>query len=154
MLKNTLIAVASMLVLVGAADRAHADLVISKGQTSNVNCSGGICIATAANAVLNVKDLKALLQKADLKVVSGSAAQDITVSVPFKWTNPFRLTLDAYRSVTFTEAVTVEGSGAVTLTINDGGIDGVEAFPPQGASHVLGFDQQLYRERQELRAVR
>jgi hypothetical protein len=44
------------MVLIGASP-AFAALQISSGQTMNVDCSSGICSATAKKAVLNVNDL-------------------------------------------------------------------------------------------------
>ena len=121
-----------------SATPANAALVISKGPTQNVNCSAGVCTATAADAVLNVKDVKKFLRAGDLKIVSGSAAQDIDFAVKLQWTKPTRLTLDAFRSITFHEAVTVEGAGAVTLITNDGGTGGNHSFAGKG--HITFWD--------------
>ena len=52
---------------------AQASLAISTAPTSNVTCSGGACIATATNAVLNAGDLKAFLHRGDVRVDSGPA---------------------------------------------------------------------------------
>ena len=111
---------------------AQAALVISKAPTSNVNCAAGVCTAVAADAVLNVKDLKTLLKANDLKVESGSAAQDIAFNATLNWTKPHRLTLDAFRSITFIQPVTAEGTGAVTLITNDGGTGGDYSFVDKG----------------------
>ena len=111
---------------------AQAALVISKAPTSNVTCAAGVCTAVAADAVLNVKDLKSLLRHADLRIVSGSAAQDIAFNATLNWTQSTRLTLDAYRSIAFTQPVTAEGPGAVTLTTNDGGAGGDYMFTGKG----------------------
>ena len=86
----------------------------------------------AADAVLNAKDLKKLLDAGDVRVASGSAATDIEFGAKFKWTNPTRLTLDAYRSIFFTLAVTAEGSGNVTLITNVGGTGGDYSFTDKG----------------------
>jgi hypothetical protein len=116
----------------GAVGPANAALVISQGATSSVTCAAGACVATAPNAVLNVKDLKKLLKQADLTVASGAAAMDIRVSAKFDWARPHRLTLDSFRSIQFTEAVTSQGSGGMTLTTNDGGSGGDLTFSGQG----------------------
>jgi hypothetical protein len=117
---------------------ANSALTISKAVTQNVDCVGSVCSATAADAVLNVKDLKSLLTAGDLTIKSGNLAEDIVVDEKFKWTKPTRLTLDAYRSITFEAAVIVEGSGAVTLTTNDGGADGDISYGSHG--HLTFWD--------------
>jgi hypothetical protein len=114
------------------ATAANAALVISKAPTSNVICAAGVCTASAADAVLNIKDVKQFLKAGDLKIVSGGAAQDIAFNAVLNWTKPHRLTLDAYRSITFTWPVTAEGTGAVTLITNDGGTGGDYSFTDKG----------------------
>jgi len=111
---------------------AFAALVVSKGATSNVSCASGVCTATAADAVLNVRDLKHLLDASDLRVESGSAAADIVFDAKMAWTKPHRLTLDAFRSIAFNLALVSEGTGGVTLTTNDGGSGGELAFAQKG----------------------
>jgi len=118
--------------LVGMTCTANAALVISGGHTKHVSCESGTCAATAADAVLNDKDLKKLLVAGNVKLVSGSAAQDIVFNAKFKWTKKTRLTLDAYRSIVFALAVTAEGTGAVTLITNDGGKGGDYSFTDKG----------------------
>jgi len=124
------IALAATFVL--SAFSANAALVIAKAPTSNVTCAAGICTATAADAVLNIKDVKTLLKAGDLTIASGSAAEDIAFNATLNWTKPHRLTLDAYRSIAFTQPVTAEGTGAVTLTTNDGGTGGDYSFTDKG----------------------
>ncbi|HTT98945.1 MAG TPA: GLUG motif-containing protein [Rhizomicrobium sp.] len=116
----------------GMTSAANAALVISDAPTSGVNCAAGVCTATAANAVLNAKSLKKLLVATDMKVVSGSAAQDIVFNAKFQWTKPTRLTLDAYRAIIFKLAVVAEGTGGVTLITNDGGTGGDYSFTDKG----------------------
>ena len=103
---------------------AQATLVIGSAPTKNVVCAGGVCTATVQYAVLNANALAGMLASSDVSVISGSIAKDILVRAPFSWTSRQRLTLDAYRSITTDHAVTVAGSGAVTLTTNDGGSGG------------------------------
>jgi hypothetical protein len=111
---------------------AQAELVISTAATSNVSCSGGVCTATAADAVLNVRDLMKDLTHGDTTVASGSTAQDIEFDAAVHWTSAHRLTLDSYRSITFTQPVTSEGTGGVTITTNDGGTGGDFIFSGKG----------------------
>lgn len=120
------------------ATTANAALVISKAPTSNVNCGGGVCTATAADAVLNVKDLKAILQHGPLTIVSGSGAQDIEIDAMFKWTERHHLTLDAFHSIIFKEEVNSIARSAVTLITNDGGVGGDYSFTGKG--HLSFWD--------------
>jgi hypothetical protein len=108
---------------------AHAALTIANAPDSNVTCSGSVCFATAADAVLNVRKLRRSLNRADMKVESGSAATDIVVAANLNWAKPTRLTLDSYRSIRIAKDIKVEGTGgAVTLTTNDGGSGGDYSF--------------------------
>jgi len=114
------------------AGYAQAAFVVSTAATSNVNCSGGVCTATAANAVLNAHDLMVSLAHGDTKLVSGSTAQDIEFDTPVHWTSAHALTLDSYRSITFTQPVMSEGPGGVTMKTNDGGTAGDIFFTGKG----------------------
>jgi hypothetical protein len=125
-------ALATALVLAGAACPAHAALVVSKAATSNVACVAGTCSATAADAVLNVNDLKHLLAAGDVTVASGSMAEDIVFAAKLQWTKPGRLTLDAWRGIDVALDITSEGTGGVTLTTNDGGSGGELVFTGKG----------------------
>ncbi|HSC18033.1 MAG TPA: GLUG motif-containing protein [Rhizomicrobium sp.] len=126
----SLCSIATMCLAAGA----HAALNISTDPTQNMNCSGGVCTATAKAAVLNVHDLTDMLASGDLKVATGnSGAQDIHVATPVTWTSASRLTLDALHSIVFGQAVSVAGSGAVTLITNDGGTGGDYWFLSAGS---------------------
>jgi len=116
--KNILISITVASALAGMTGGANADLVISKKPTSNMNCSGGICNATAADAVLNVKDLAKMLAKSDVHVFAEGAATDITVADPFSWTSSHQLTLGAYGSLNVKAAITVAGTSGLTITTN------------------------------------
>jgi hypothetical protein len=98
-----------------AGPAAHATLVVSKKPTQNMTCDRGTCSATAANAVLNIKDLKTLLHISDLTLVAGNTAQDIVFDAPFSWTSPRQLTLNAARSLVVKQPIAVEGTGALDL---------------------------------------
>jgi len=112
---------------------AEAALVVSKAASHDVDCAGGVCTATAADAVLNVGQLKSLLNSADLALVSGAAAEDIVVKRTFSWGGSHTLTLDAYRGVLFKAEVTSQGEGGVSVITNDGGSGGNLTFTPKGA---------------------
>jgi hypothetical protein len=111
---------------------AQAALVVSTAATSNVNCSGGVCTATAANAVLNAHDLMVSLAHGDTTLVSGSTAQDIEFDTPVHWTSAQRLTLDSYHAISFTQPVMSEGAGGMTIKVNDGGTGGDFTFTGKG----------------------
>ncbi len=125
-------ALAAALVLAAATCPAHAALVVSKAATSNVACVLGVCTASAANAVLNVKDLRRLLGAGDVSIVSGSTAMDIDFDAKLQWTKPHSLTLDAYRGIEVDLDIASEGPGGVTLTTNDGGSGGDLVFTGKG----------------------
>ena len=128
---------ATVLLSLAAAVPAHAALVVSSGATSNVSCVSGTCTATAADAVLNAGSLKHMLAAGDVTLQSGAGAMDIDIGGAFGWSAPSRLTLDAWRSITFNRAVTVRGAGGVTLITSDGGSGGDYGFAARGA---LTFD--------------
>jgi len=111
---------------------AHAALIVSTGATSNVTCSSGVCTATAQNAVLNVRDLERSLAHGDTTLASGSTAQDIEFDTPAHWTSAQRLTLDSYHAITFTQPVTSEGTGGLTIETDDGGTGGDFYFSGKG----------------------
>jgi hypothetical protein len=110
------------------ASPAPAALVVSSGATSNVTCTGGVCTATAADAVLNQKDFRHMIGAGALTLVSGSAAEDIVIDAKIQWTKAHHLTLDAFRGIAFQLELTSESSGGVTLTTNDGGSGGALTF--------------------------
>jgi len=118
------------LALAAAAPAAHASLAISTAPTSNVTCSGGICIATTTNAVLNATDLKTFLHRGDVRVDSGPA-NGIAVNTGLNWTQGSRLTLAAGTTIAVTAPIVVAGHGAVTLTTGDKSVGGV-AFTGNG----------------------
>ncbi len=124
---------AAALAIAVVACPAQAALVVSKAQTSNVTCASGVCTATAADAVLNVKDLKRLLNAGDLTVASGSFAMDIDFATNLQWTKPHSLTLDSYRGIAIGVEITAQGPGGIALTTNDGGSGGDLVFTGAGA---------------------
>lgn len=131
MLRKSLLP-ALLAVSCAAAGSAQAALTVAKHKTRNVTCESGVCTATAADAILNVKDLRDLLAASDVTLVSGSMAQDIALSAEFAWTSASHLTVDAWRGIAVTKPVTSEGAGGVTLTTNDGGTGGDYVFQDQG----------------------
>lgn len=132
-------AVALSLLSFGIATSAvRADVNISAKPTLNMSCSAGVCMPTAHNAVLNVSDLAGMLGSGDVAVMTGSGATNIVVRAGFSWASASRLTLDAIQSVEIEKPVTVAGSGAVTITTNDGGTGGDLLFA--GAGNISFWD--------------
>jgi hypothetical protein len=136
MRSRNLLAIAAAVLL--AVPGARAAVEISKKPTRNMSCSGGICTPTARKAVLNATDLSGMLAGGSVTIESGALAQDIAIDAALSWTSGQRLTLDAYRGVTFAKPVVVAGVGALTITTNDGGKDGDFAF--NGTGHVEFWD--------------
>jgi hypothetical protein len=127
--------ISAAIVVVGGAPAA-ADVTISTAATQNMNCSGGVCAPTAANAVLNVGDLESLLGSGDLEVTttgSGVQAGNLKIAATLAWSTGSSLTLDAYKSVSVEKPVNVTGSGGVSVITNDGGAKGAFAFGPKGS---------------------
>jgi len=126
-----------------AAGSAKASLVISNKPTRNLSCSAGLCTTTAKSAVMNVADLTDMLASFDVALASGGLAKDVEVKSAFSWASASRLTLDAYRSIVFERSVTVAGTGALTLTTNDGGKDGTLSFVAPGRGHFWNLSSSL-----------
>src|SRR5437764_7087587 len=122
----------AIVVILLAASAAHAALKISNQPTKNVTCSKGVCTATAPRAVLNVGDLANMLASGDAKVVSGSEARDIEIDTALSWTSTSRLTLDSFHAIAVNKPVSVTGTGALTITTNDGGSGGDFQFIGKG----------------------
>jgi hypothetical protein len=122
--RRTARAIPVALTAAALASTAQAGVDISTRPTQNMSCSAGICTATAKRAYLNVNDVTSMLAAGNLKIATGSGAEDIHVDAAFSWTSPSRLTLDAQRSIEFRKSVTVAGTGALTLVTNDGGTGG------------------------------
>jgi hypothetical protein len=148
LIRLTMLSGAGALATILATSAANAAVTISSAATSNMSCVSGVCTPTAANAVLNVGDLTTMLGSGNVVVNTGSGmlaqqVQNIVVSASFNWANASSLTLDAYDSVTVNQPVAVNGTGAVVLTTNDGGTDGVLWFGSNGSVSFLGTSNSL-----------
>lgn len=117
---------------------AHAALRVLDSPTKNMSCVSGVCTATAAKAVLSTTDLASMLASGDVTIASGTLAQDIEIGAQVRWASPHRLTLDSFRAIAFNRPMTVEGTGALTITTNDGGTNGEFRFLDKG--HVEFWD--------------
>jgi len=110
------------------ANTANAAVEISTRPTANMTCSGGVCTPTAKKAVLNVSDLTGMLASGDVTIRSDAPSKDIEIDAALSWTSTQRLTLDSYQSIAFNKPVVVAGTGALTITTNDGGLGGDFGF--------------------------
>jgi hypothetical protein len=140
---------AAMTSLVGiaaiiASSAAQASVVISSGATVNIACVSGVCTPSKKNAILNVTQLQNLLASGAVTVTTaGAKSSDILVSANLGWASAFGLTLDAYHSITVDKAVSVNGTGALTLTTNDGGTGGMLSFGKKGHVTFLSTANSL-----------
>jgi hypothetical protein len=118
-----------------AAAPAHARVTISSAATQNMSCSGGVCAPTATKAVLNVGDLESLLASGNVTVTTtgaGVQALNIHLLAPLSWATSGALTLDARRSVSVLQPVSILGLSGLTLTTHDGGKTGELSFRRRG----------------------
>ncbi|HTT98170.1 MAG TPA: GLUG motif-containing protein [Rhizomicrobium sp.] len=127
---GTAIVIVTSALLCGAAQAA---LVVHGGSLNNMSCVHNVCTATGPNAVMNVKRLQNMLSNADVTLVAGNGANDIDIETAVTWTSLHRLTLDAPRSIAIDKHVSVAGTGALTLTTNDGGSGGTLSFAATGS---------------------
>jgi hypothetical protein len=148
LIRPTMLSGAGALAAILAVSAANAAVTISTAATANMNCVSGVCTPTAADAVLNVGDLTTMLGSGNVTVNTGTGSlpqqvEDIIVAAPFNWASANGLTLDAYRSVTVDQPIADNGSGAVTLTTNDGGSGGYLSFVSGGSLSFLGTSNSL-----------
>jgi len=129
-----------------AATDVFAEVTISSDATSNMSCESGVCAPTATDAVLNVGDLENLLASGNIEVTttgSGVQADDIAVEAGLTWSNTSTLALDAYRSITIEDPVSVTGQGGFSLATNDGGKKGMLSFADGGDVTFENLSSQL-----------
>jgi hypothetical protein len=138
-----MLSMASIALLCAPTLSANAALVISSSSTSHVKCVSGVCTASAADAVLNVSTLQQMLGASSVKIVSGPAAQDIVFQAPLTWSGAQSLTVDAYRSVSVDQTVSVTGAGGVSVVTNDGGSGGSFSCGPVGQIVFASRTNQL-----------
>jgi hypothetical protein len=118
-----------------AVSEAIADVVISSDTTANMSCSGGICAPTAADAVLNVGDLEALLATGNVTVTTtgpGIEANDIRVEAALDWSTGSALALDAFHALAIDRPISVDALAGLTLTTNNGRSGGLLFFGKKG----------------------
>jgi|SRR5579871_1601404 len=125
---------------------SYADVVISSATTQNMNCTNGVCVPTASDAVLNVTDLENLLATGNVEIGttgSGVQADNIDIGAAFTWSSTNRLSLDAYDSIAFASGVTAAGQAGVSLVTNDGGTNGTLSFGQTGSLSFQSLSSTL-----------
>jgi The GLUG motif len=119
--RNLICALAVFAVSAVMAPVAQAALVVSKRPTANVNCSTNYCTATAADAVMNVDDLKALLKQHNQWLDAGNTAPSIVFATPFRFSKPYVLTLYAQSgAIIIKRSISVLGKGGLYFNTNAG----------------------------------
>ncbi|HWA92134.1 MAG TPA: hypothetical protein VG889_19005 [Rhizomicrobium sp.] len=133
------------------ASPADAALVVSKAPSTNMHCDGNGCVATAADAVMNVNDLKLFLRAGNTSLGTANVTDDIVIDTPLSWANTHRLTFVAAHSIVIRKPIVVEGHGGLTLQDSaDGQGTGTIAYGPKGRidfwdTHAgLTIDNQSY----------
>jgi hypothetical protein len=137
---------AGIAVLAIPAMGAEAAVTISNDTTTNMTCSGGVCAPTATDAVLNTSDLESLLASGTATVTttgSGVQADNIVIADGVTWTSANVLNLDAYQSITVNSPVSVDGTGGLSLTTNDGGVNGALTFGKKGQVDFANLSSAL-----------
>jgi hypothetical protein len=107
---------------------AHAAVQIAAKPTQNMSCLNGVCSPTGKKAVLDVNDVANMLASGDVEVISDKSTLDISFDAALTWTSSHRLSVDAYRSIIFSKPLKVAGSGALSLSTDDGGTNGDLTF--------------------------
>lgn len=123
--------------LAGLTAAANADVTISTHATAHMNCSGGLCSPTAANAVLNVNDLQTMLASSAVSVISTAQAPNIRVMAGFSWSSGNSLNIDSYRGIDIQKPISVLSTAPVSFRINDGGSGGTFNVGAHASIHFL-----------------
>jgi len=131
-----------------SAAAGHFDVAISIAPTHNMALKKGIYSPTGNNAVLNVGDLTSALAAGNLEVTTGNGATgkapgDIDVGAATHWVSGNTLVLDAYHAIRVNQPVTDAGTGALTLTTDDGGANGHLEFSTSGNIGFWGVANAL-----------
>lgn len=140
---STLGLVATALMAASALTGANAAMVVSGEPTQNVSCAAGTCTATAADAVLNVKQLNRALAHGDTALVSGDQAQDIVFNVPVHWTSSHTLGVSAWRGIAINRPMQVLGDGGLSIGVSSGGSTGNLKFSWNGYITFLNTSSAL-----------
>lgn len=109
-MRSFVIAAAALLV----AAPAHATLQLSFKPTRNMDCTTpGVCMATDANAVMNIDELTAMLEGSDMRIVTdGLFFQDVEVQKPVAWSSSHGLTIESNDAVFLHAPISVLGAAS------------------------------------------
>ena len=133
------LSLSAALLATGALLPAHGALSVAKDATQNMSCTGGRCVATAADAVMNVRELRHLLASQKRVVLEAGPAKSIVVDAPLSWTSSNTLELKARHALTVNKPVTVAGAGGVTIQTEDGGL----SFAPKASLSFWNLASKL-----------
>ena len=140
-------AVLSVIAIWMTAEPGFATVTISSAQTKNMSCSNGVCVPTAADAVLNVSDLETMLASGNATVTTTGAgsvqASDIDVSAGISWVSSGVLSLIAWRSLEIKKPIAVNGASGLSVATNSGGAGGMFYFGPKGNVTFLDLASSL-----------
>ena len=115
-----------------AATGAQASLEISKKPTQSINCSDGVCTATAEHAVFNVGELASMLAVEDITIKSTSLAKSIEIDAMLRWASTSHLTLEGNDFIKVSKPVEIKKAGRLTITTIGSGKDGDLRFSGEG----------------------
>src|SRR5579862_6207150 len=143
------------LAVVAAAVPAHADITISTAATQNMSCSGGTCVPTATQAVLNATDLENDLSRfgnvAVMTTGNGVEANNIVAKAAFSSPDSTSLTLEAHSAITINAPVFIgSGTAELELVSETGGELGTISFGRKGhitfgsLSDVFGINGSIF----------
>jgi hypothetical protein len=126
------------------APTARAGVVISSDATQDMTCSAGVCMPTAADAVLNVTDLETLLGTGSVEVTTtgsgGIQAKNLEVEAALSWSTANLLSLDAQNSITTDNEISVSGPGGLSLAT---GSKGMLSFGTKGSAIFADLSSAL-----------
>src|SRR6185312_8016472 len=108
------LAIATAAAALLAALPAHATLRLSFKPTVNMDCSTpGVCMATDADAVMNIDELTTMLETSDMRVVTdGLFFQDVEVVKPIAWSSSHGLTIESNDALFLHSTISVLGTAS------------------------------------------
>lgn len=108
-----ILATATAIILL-AAMPAQATLQLSFKPTKNMDCSDpGVCIATDADAVMNIDELTTMLETSDMRIVTDALFfQDVEVQKPIAWASSHGLTIEGTDAMFLNAPISVLGTGS------------------------------------------
>jgi hypothetical protein len=132
-----------------SASGRHYGLIISTAATRHVSFHKGVFEPTANHATLNIDDLENALAGGNVVVTTGNGSGgshygDLHIEIAgITWSSSYSLSLDAFHSIFVDEPVVDAGTGALTLTTNDGGTGGEMLYGPGGSFSISNTSDAL-----------